>query len=79
MNRIKLKTNNLTDQISEAMASRISAGEFTPGSQLPTALELSLEFGVSRTVVREAMSRLKSEGFSRRRADHSTQRFSFDP
>lgn len=62
MNRAKLKTNNLTDQISEAMTSRISAGEFTPGSQLPTALELSLEFGVSRTVVREAISRLKSEG-----------------
>jgi len=58
----KLKVTNLTDQISEAMAARIAEGRLTPGSRLLTEQELSLEFSVSRTVVCEAISRLKSEG-----------------
>lgn len=58
----KLKANNLTDRVSAAMETRIASGRLKPGSRLPTEQELSLEFGVSRTVVREAISRLKSEG-----------------
>ncbi len=44
------------------MLTRIASGALTPGSRLPTEQALSSEFGVSRTVVREAISRLKSEG-----------------
>lgn len=58
----KLKANNLTDRVSAAMATRIASGRFKPGARLPTEQALSAEFGVSRTVVREAISRLKSEG-----------------
>ena len=58
----KLKVAILTAQISAAILSRIAAGGFAPGSRLPTEQDLSAEFGVSRTVVREAISRLKSEG-----------------
>jgi GntR family transcriptional repressor for pyruvate dehydrogenase complex len=58
---VKLKSSNLTDQVSATLTERIAAGELTPGSRLPTEQELSTEFGVSRTVVREAISRLKSE------------------
>jgi DNA-binding FadR family transcriptional regulator len=58
----KLRVTPLTDQISEALHTRIARGEIAPGSRLPTEQELSAEFGVSRTVVREAISRLKSEG-----------------
>jgi GntR family transcriptional repressor for pyruvate dehydrogenase complex len=57
-----LRPTNLTDQVSSAMIARIGSGELVPGSRLPTEQELSIEFGVSRTVVREAISRLKSEG-----------------
>ena len=57
-----LKSHNLTDQLSSAMTARIASGDLAPGSRLPTEQELSSEFGVSRTVVREAISRLKSEG-----------------
>ena len=57
-----LKPHNLTDQLSSAMTSRIASGALAPGSRLPTEHALSTEFGVSRTVVREAISRLKSEG-----------------
>jgi GntR family transcriptional repressor for pyruvate dehydrogenase complex len=58
----KLKVSNLTDQFSEALTSRIAEGQWAPGTRLPTEQALSGEFGVSRTVVREAISRLKSEG-----------------
>ena len=57
-----LRPSNLTDQVSSAMTARIASGALQPGSRLPTEQELSGEFGVSRTVVREAISRLKSEG-----------------
>ena len=58
----RLKANNLTDQVSAALETRIASGRLKPGSRLPTEQALSVEFGVSRTVVREAVSRLKSEG-----------------
>lgn len=58
----QLKTSNLTDQVAAALSSRIAEGKLAAGSRLPTEQELTLEFGVSRTVVREAISRLKSEG-----------------
>ena len=59
---VPLKPANLTDQVSSTMTARIASGALAPGSRLPTEQELSSEFGVSRTVVREAISRLKSEG-----------------
>ncbi|HPG71585.1 MAG TPA: FCD domain-containing protein [Syntrophales bacterium] len=42
--------------------SRIRSGAFAPGERLPTEARLSEEFDVSRTVVREAIARLKAEG-----------------
>lgn len=44
------------------MLKKIQTGEFGPGAKLPTEPALSEQFGVSRTVVREAISRLKNEG-----------------
>lgn len=41
---------------------RILGGELPPGNRLPTADALASTYGVSRTVVREALSRLKAEG-----------------
>jgi GntR family transcriptional regulator, transcriptional repressor for pyruvate dehydrogenase complex len=41
---------------------RILSGELTPGSRLPSEPRLVEELGVSRTVVREAVSRLQAEG-----------------
>ena len=50
----------LTDRLADQLARRIEAGELAPGQRLPTEQQLSEQFGVSRTVVREAVSRLKS-------------------
>ncbi|MFC4561691.1 FadR/GntR family transcriptional regulator [Nocardiopsis mangrovi] len=42
--------------------SRILSGELPPGSRLPSEPRLMEDYGVSRTVVREAVSRLQAEG-----------------
>ena len=45
------------------LAAAIRAGEFQPGARLPTEMQLVGRFAVSRAVVREAIARLKSEGY----------------
>lgn len=52
----------LSDQVAEVMAARIRAGHLTIGDKLPTEAAMVDQFSVSRTVVREALSRLKSLG-----------------
>lgn len=52
----------LSDQVAEKLAAEIRRGGLAPGDKLPTEARLALQFGVSRTVVREAVSRLKSLG-----------------
>src|SRR5580692_4041367 len=55
-------SNNLTDRIAAALRDDIASGKYEPGRQLPSGRTLSESFGVSITVVREALSRLKSDG-----------------
>ncbi|MEO8144265.1 MAG: FadR/GntR family transcriptional regulator [Betaproteobacteria bacterium] len=50
----------LAHAVVERLAGRIRRGEIKPGDQLPTESEITRAFGVSRTVVREAMSRLQA-------------------
>jgi GntR family transcriptional repressor for pyruvate dehydrogenase complex len=45
------------------LAAAIRAGEFQPGDRLPTEMQLVERFAVSRAVVREAIARLKTDGF----------------
>lgn len=52
----------LSDRLAALIAQRIESGELKPGDRLPTEQDLSDRHGVSRTVVREAVSRLKSVG-----------------
>lgn len=52
----------LSDQVAEQLAAQIRSGGLAPGDKLPTEARLVEQFGVSRTVVREAVSRLKSLG-----------------
>ncbi|MFJ3485146.1 FadR/GntR family transcriptional regulator [Pseudomonas sp. NPDC090202] len=52
----------LADQVTAALKAHIASGEALPGSRLPTEPVLSERYGVSRTVIREAISRLKSAG-----------------
>ena len=52
----------LADQVASALETEIRAGRLAAGDKLPTEAVLVQQFGVSRTVVREAISRLKSRG-----------------
>jgi GntR family transcriptional repressor for pyruvate dehydrogenase complex len=52
----------LSDQVAERLAAQIETGSLPPGARLPAEPALEQQFGVSRTVVREAVSRLKSLG-----------------
>lgn len=49
-------------RVFDSVAGRIRAGELKPGDRVPSEPELMRELGVSRTVVREAMSRLQASG-----------------
>ena len=51
-----------TDVLVEALRARIVSGDLTPGSVVPSESGLVEQFSVSRTVVREAMSRLQATG-----------------
>ena len=52
----------LTDRVCGALTQLINGKDFSPGARLPSELDMAARFGVSRTVIREAVSRLKSEG-----------------
>ncbi len=53
---------SLAHELVERLKERILAGQIEPGQKLPTEAALVTEFGVSRTVVREAISRLQAAG-----------------
>ena len=51
-----------TDQLTEALRAQIGGGLFPVGSKLPSEQALAATFQVSRTTVREAVTRLKESG-----------------
>jgi GntR family transcriptional repressor for pyruvate dehydrogenase complex len=53
----------LSDQVVATLERRIKTRKFPPGARMPSERELCLEFNVSRMVVREAVARLKSDGY----------------
>ncbi|KXF75329.1 hypothetical protein ATN84_18855 [Paramesorhizobium deserti] len=56
------RPRRLPDEIAKNISSAIEAGQLKPGDRLPTEQALSDQFGVARTVVREAISLLKYDG-----------------
>ena len=56
------RPKRLPDEIAQQIQSAISTGQLKPGDRLPTEQELSGQFGVARSVVREAVSLLKYDG-----------------
>ncbi len=52
----------LADRVADVLSAEIRSGRLAPGTRLPTEATLAAQFAVSRTVVREAVSRLKSLG-----------------
>jgi GntR family transcriptional repressor for pyruvate dehydrogenase complex len=77
---------NRAEQVAGELSSRIRSGAFAPGTRLPGEHATAEQFGVSRTVVREAIARLKTEGLIKTRqgdgafvGDWRTETLHLDP
>jgi len=57
-----IQTSRLYEQIVLQIEESIRKGELKAGDQLPAERELGLQFGVSRTAVREAVKTLREKG-----------------
>jgi DNA-binding FadR family transcriptional regulator len=81
-NKLELKrAPKLSDQVADFLISEIKNGTLAPGEYLPSEAQLTAKFGVSRTVVREALGKLKyngllesSQGSRTRVAEEGTKR-----
>lgn len=71
------RRRSLAETLVETVTERIRSGQVRTGDRLPTEPEMTAEFGVSRTVVREAMSRLQAAGFVETR--HGIGTFVLEP
>lgn len=56
------KRGNLAEIVVSQLTERIDSGTYAPGEKLPSSAQLCDEFGVSRTVIREALTSLKFAG-----------------
>jgi GntR family transcriptional regulator len=54
------------EQLFEILRDRIVGGAIPPEGRLPSEMELTREYGLSRATVRQTMSKLESEGLARR-------------
>ena len=52
----------LSETVVAAIRKQLAAGEIQPGHKLPTEEKLTETFGVSRTVIREALANLAADG-----------------
>jgi len=60
---LRRRGRTLAEEVVGNLTQRITAGELKPGDKLPTESEVMATMGVSRTVVREALSRLQASGY----------------
>lgn len=62
VDRARRPSRSLARELVAALTQRIQGGRLGAGDRLPTEAAVMTEFGVSRTVVREAISRLQAQG-----------------
>ncbi|HEY3728332.1 MAG TPA: GntR family transcriptional regulator [Solirubrobacteraceae bacterium] len=63
---------SLRHRIAENLRERVEAGEFGPGSQLPSEPNLARSLGVSRSSLRSGIALLEEDGLLRRRHGSGT-------
>jgi DNA-binding FadR family transcriptional regulator len=61
LEREMLPVGTMTAQIARGLGMRIVSGEFLPGASLPVEADLCQIYGVSRTVIREAVKNLAAK------------------
>jgi GntR family transcriptional regulator, transcriptional repressor for pyruvate dehydrogenase complex len=60
--KARKKPRSLYRDVADELSAQIRAGAFAPGDKLPTESEIMKASGVSRTVVREAVTHLQAAG-----------------
>ncbi len=72
---VNTRPSFVRERVLAELGQRILSGYYPPGDLLPTEAQLSTEFGVSRTALREAMKMLAAKGMviSRQRAGTKVQ------
>lgn len=53
----------LSERVANYLWETIQKGRYQPGDKLPSEANLAEDFGVSRTVIRESLARLKYDGY----------------
>lgn len=56
------KRRTLVVEVLDSLRAQITSGQYKPGDRLPSEARLTEEYGVSRTVVREAVAALRADG-----------------
>lgn len=55
-------SGSLVTKVSLSLRNAIASGQYGPGDRLPSEIEMTEAHGVSRTVVREAVTALRCDG-----------------
>ena len=74
---LRKRSTNLAQGVVDVLTQRILLGQLKPGEKLPSESTIVLEHGVSRTVVREAISKLQASGLVETR--HGIGTFVLEP
>ncbi|MDB5875002.1 MAG: FadR family transcriptional regulator [Ramlibacter sp.] len=74
---LRRRSRSLAHELVESIGARIQGQLLKPGDKLPTESEIMKSYGVSRTVVREALSRLQAGGLVETR--HGIGTFVLEP
>ncbi|SCY44880.1 FadR/GntR family transcriptional regulator [Alkaliphilus peptidifermentans] len=72
MDITRVSHDRLSDKIVNQIINMIREGSLKPGDKLPNETILSEQFGVSRGILREALTRLQSQGYIRRKPKDGT-------
>ncbi len=67
-----LKNENLSEKIANEIIQMLNDGTLQAGEKLPPEPELALAFGISRGILREALTILTAKGYLRRTPGHGT-------
>ena len=67
-----IQRRNVADVVYDQMQQLIASGEWKPGDRIPSELELTELFGVSRVSIRAALQRLEGQGVLQRRPGRGT-------
>lgn len=72
MSVLRSSPGKLYLHVASVMRHRLEAGDWPPGSQLPTLTTLAEEFGVANVTIRQAVAILEDEGFVYRQQGRGT-------